>query len=142
MSDYYKENDLELQKAVSRMQVVEKNRKYAEHGKAQKIWESHIESNRKAILRAMRIADERHGGSGPKTAVILGAGTCLDIPLREMIEDGYNAILVDIDRPAMEQAIEKLPVRTCSMLEVDMGKGRYVSVGEQRYVDALTLTRD
>jgi hypothetical protein len=57
-------------------------------------WAPHQESTRRRILTAMAEAP-----AGRNTAVILGAGPCLDLPMAELLSRFRRVLLVDIAHP-------------------------------------------
>jgi hypothetical protein len=62
----------------------------------------HLENSRAWIARA---AGEACGGS----ALVLGAGPCLDIPLSELLLQFYRVVLNDFDAGLLNQALDSLP---------------------------------
>ncbi|MFV3128046.1 hypothetical protein [Niveispirillum sp. KHB5.9] len=57
-------------------------------------WAPHQESTRRRILTAMAEAPEGKG-----TAVILGSGPCLDLPMAELLSRFRRVLLVDVAHP-------------------------------------------
>ena len=86
-----------------RRNIVEQNRRnraVARDG----AWAGHAAASREMILAGRA----RLGAPSPRV-LVLGAGACLDVPLRELCEGGGRVRLVDMDGPALSQAVERLP---------------------------------
>lgn len=66
-------------------------------------WQSHIERSQLGILEAARLVRRRG------TALVLGAGRCWEIPLRELASEFDRVVLVDLDEPSMTAAVSTLP---------------------------------
>jgi len=96
-----------LRRVIGRLKF-EKLGRVLSSGSTSEAWQLHLKTNRGHILNAMKIADKGLDHKKKKTAVVLGAGSCMDIPLKELVLDGYHVILVDLDRPSMEAAVRKL----------------------------------
>lgn len=75
----------------------------------QSFWRSHLEKNRAAILSSLERFEALHPEARePRRIMILGAGSCADIPLEELARR-FEVILVDIDGPSMDIARARLP---------------------------------
>jgi len=72
----------------------------------------HRGNSKREILATARAAIERAPSDRPRKAIILAAGECTDIPLRELAEDSRldEITLVDIDRRGVEEAVRGLPL--------------------------------
>ncbi|MEX2301375.1 MAG: hypothetical protein WD733_10585 [Bryobacterales bacterium] len=66
-------------------------------------WQPHLENSRRRILEAAAKCERR------KTALILGAGNCTEIPLEELARRFDEVMLVDLDEESMAAAVEELP---------------------------------
>jgi hypothetical protein len=83
--------------------VVEQNRRnraLARDG----AWAGHAAASREMIL-----AGRARLGANPPRVLVLGAGACLDVPLRELCQADARVRLVDVDGPALSQAFDRLP---------------------------------
>jgi hypothetical protein len=67
-------------------------------------WAGHADASREMILAGLARLQ-------PSSArvLVLGAGACLDVPLRELCAAGARVRLVDMDGPALGQAVQRLP---------------------------------
>ena len=71
------------------------HRRYARH---RKTWEPHLEASKKVIREAIEASKASGGGGGtsPGTAVVLGSGLLIDIPL-DALSDAFDRVeLVDL----------------------------------------------
>ncbi|MDO8518587.1 MAG: hypothetical protein Q7T11_00300 [Deltaproteobacteria bacterium] len=75
-------------------------------GASRPLWRSHLDQNKSNILQAA--SEIRTEGRRP-VAMVLGAGNCIDIPLHELIERGFDVVLVDLDPRGMRRAVKALP---------------------------------
>lgn len=66
-------------------------------------WQPHIENSHRRILEAADMC-ERH-----RTALVLGAGKCTEIPLEDLARRFDEVVLVDLDEESMAAAVEELP---------------------------------
>jgi hypothetical protein len=70
------------------------------------LWKLHFENNKKQILGAASIMKLQRGkASGRPLVVVLGAGSCADIPLKELVAGGQDVILVDLDEASLKKGI-------------------------------------
>lgn len=90
---------------VSHLSVREAERRWAE------LRRPHKEKNKALIMAGLeQVERKRH-------CVVLGAGPCFDIPLRELHEGFERVTLVDIDHEAMQEAVRGLSPRDPSSVE-------------------------
>lgn len=65
----------------------------ARHRRCDKAWQPHLRNTRRAVLEATNALERR------RTALILGSGKLLDIPLRELSSSFQRVVLVDVLHP-------------------------------------------
>lgn len=76
------------------------------HGKTARYWKPHFIKNKQQIMRAVALMKRRRGrGPGRPRVMVLGAGSCADIPLKEMVAAGCDVTLVDLDEASLKQGI-------------------------------------
>ena len=99
----------------------------ARHRRCQAAWEPHLAAARRLVLDAAALA------SGRGTAVVLGSGACLDVPVAELAGQFAQVVLVDAHHPWQARALAKgLPnvrliaadVTGLAGLARDVAKGR------------------
>ncbi len=66
-------------------------------------WRPHIEMSRQGILAAARLVQT------PRTALVLGAGRCIEIPIAGLARRFERVVLVDLDREGLQASIAGLP---------------------------------
>ena len=66
-------------------------------------WRSHIQRSQLGILEAARLVRQRG------IALVLGAGRCWEIPLRDLAAQFDRVVLVDLDATSMTAAVSTLP---------------------------------
>ncbi|HEX8763239.1 MAG TPA: hypothetical protein VF733_05820 [Candidatus Saccharimonadales bacterium] len=71
----------------------------------------HLTKSKKVIWAAAQLALERAPADSPKRALILGAGSCEDIPLQKIAENFDETMVLDIDTRHVWQAIRFVPPR-------------------------------
>lgn len=91
----------------------------ARHRRCRDAWASHLEQSQSAIRDAIARCEHK------RTALVIGSGALLDIPLRELSEAFGEVILVDMVHP-------RAALRTIR---------KYSNVGIQ-YIDITEITRD
>ncbi len=62
-------------------------------------WQPHIKESHRRILEAAKLVRK------PRTALVLGAGRCREIPLEGLAERFDQVVLVDLDGPGMKDAV-------------------------------------
>ncbi len=75
-------------------------------------WRPHIEKSRHRILEAAELVEEA------RTALVLGAGKCREIPLERLARKFDRVVLVDLDGPSMREAVARLPEELRAKIEV------------------------
>jgi hypothetical protein len=76
------------------------------HAATAPYWRAHFKINKKNIMRAVALVKRRSAPPGGRPVVMaLGAGSCADIPLKEIVAAGCDVILVDLDLPSMKMGI-------------------------------------
>ncbi len=75
-------------------------------------WSPHINRSHRGILAAAKLANKR------STALVLGAGKCREIPLKQLAEQFRQVILVDLDGESMREAVRLLPLPLQSRLQI------------------------
>ena len=73
----------------------------ARHRRCRQAWASHLEATRRCILDA---ADSCSGGG---TALILGSGACLDVPVAELAARFATVVLVDAHHPRQARRLAR-----------------------------------
>ncbi|BAH76627.1 hypothetical protein [Solidesulfovibrio magneticus] len=73
----------------------------ARHRRCRAAWEPHLAATRRLVLDAAVLAPERD------TAVVLGSGACLDVPVAELAEQFAQVVLVDAHHPWQARALAK-----------------------------------
>lgn len=68
-----------------------------------KYWRPHIEMSRRGILEAARLVRT------PRTALVLGAGRCIEIPVEELARQFQRVVLVDLDGESLRAALASVP---------------------------------
>lgn len=96
-------------------------------------WADHIARSRGAILDAIRLAKRR------RTAVVLGSGRLLDVPLAELARDFERVILVD----ALHPWISRLHARRYANVELQTADvtGTIATLNRLEPGDTLPATR-
>lgn len=70
------------------------------------LWRPHFEQNKQQILSAASVMRLQRGRTpGRPLVVVLGAGSCADIPLRELVAGGHDVVLVDLDEASLRKGI-------------------------------------
>jgi hypothetical protein len=137
--------DSQVSSGITRLQAEERGdllRRNTEEFR-QSFWRSHLERNRAAILSGLRRFESERGTiPDGHTVMILGAGTCADIPLRQLAQR-FEVILVDIDAPSMQRARDALPaeLRQRVTLEVRDLSGGIVVRHSGAFEDIVTSSR-
>ena len=75
-------------------------------------WVPHVEKSRGRVLQAAELA------TGRSTAVVLGAGSCREIPLEGLAQRFEQVLLVDLDEQSMREAVGRLPAELQDKVEV------------------------
>ena len=71
--------------------------------------QEHIDMSHEAIRSSATAALERAPQGQPRRALILGAGSCIDIPLRDIAEAFDRTTIVDMSTSALQNAVSGLP---------------------------------
>ena len=75
-------------------------------------WAPHIEESRREILQAAKLAKQR------SRAIVLGAGSCREIPLEGLAQQFEQVVLVDFDEQSMREAVGRLPSELQGKVEI------------------------
>ena len=75
-------------------------------------WAPHIEESRRGILQAAKLAKQR------SRAIVLGAGSCREIPLEDLAQQFEQVVLVDLDEQSMREAVGRLPSELQDKVEI------------------------
>ena len=75
-------------------------------------WAPHIEESRRRILQAAKLAQ------GHSRAVVLGAGSCREIPLEGLAQQFEQVVLVDLDEQSMREAVSRLSSELQDKVEI------------------------
>ena len=75
-------------------------------------WAPHIEESRRGILQAAKLAKQR------SRAIVLGAGSCREIPLKGLAQQFEQVVLVDLDEQSMREAVGRLPSELQDKVEI------------------------
>jgi len=75
-------------------------------------WSPHIQRSRRAILEAIEAAPQR------RSALVLGAGQCREIPLQELARQFQRIVLADLDHDSMAEAVKTLPQELRAKVEI------------------------
>ncbi len=95
--------------ATTRARFAEENRSIRERTERFGLaYNEHIQKSQQAILTTADRALSRAPQEKEKTALILGSGNCLDIPLAELTDRFDKVTLVEIDHQSTEAAVKKL----------------------------------
>jgi hypothetical protein len=82
----------------------------ARHRRCRTAWADHIAHSRRAVLDAMRLTKRR------RTAVVLGSGRLLDVPLAELAREFERVVLVD----ALHPLVSRLRARRYANVELQV----------------------
>jgi len=85
-----------------------------------RFWKSHFDNNKRRVLAAATIMRKRWHGTGRPLVMVLGAGSCADVPLRELVTAGNDVILVDLDRPSLLKGIAQLPPKLRRHVRIEL----------------------
>ena len=98
-------------------------------------WASHLEATRRCILDA---ADSCSGGG---TALILGSGACLDVPVAELAARFATVVLVDAHHPRQARRLAR-EHRNVRLVAADAtGVARAARDAAKRRADAAPLKK-
>ena len=75
-------------------------------------WTAHIEKSHRQILQSAKLAKEH------SRAVVLGAGSCREIPLEGLAHLFEQVVLVDLDEQSMREAVGRLPSELQDKVEI------------------------
>jgi hypothetical protein len=76
------------------------------HDRTAALWRPHFENNKQQILSAASVMRLQRGRApGRPLVVVLGAGSCADIPLKELVAGGNDVVLVDLDEASLRKGI-------------------------------------
>ncbi len=75
-------------------------------------WVPHVEKSRGRVLQAAELA------TGRSTAVVLGAGSCREIPLEGLAQRFERVVLADLDEQSMREAVGRLPAELQDRVEI------------------------
>jgi len=79
----------------------------------------HIAASRLAILNTAEKALQRTPASeGPRRAIVLGAGNCIDIPVAELAASFDKMTLVDAHIESVKEAVSRLPGKLIAKINV------------------------
>ena len=79
------------------------------HERLRAVYAEHVTNSKGAISKTAERALSRAPEGKQKTALILGAGNCLDIPLVDLTTKFDKVTLVEVDHKSTEAAVKELP---------------------------------
>ncbi len=82
-----------------------------------KLQQHHTSESHRTIMHAAGMA-ARQSEQQTRRALILGAGACIDIPLRDIVETFEQTTVVELDTDATESASARLPRRLRSKMQI------------------------
>ena len=78
----------------------------------QDYWSPHVEKSHERILQSAKLAKEH------SRAVVLGAGSCREIPLEGLAQQFEQVVLVDLDEQSMREAVGRLSSELQDKVEI------------------------
>ena len=78
----------------------------------QDYWSPHVEKSHRRILQSAQLARQH------SRAVVLGAGSCREIPLEGLAQQFEQVVLVDLDEQSMREAVGLLPAELREKVEI------------------------